>query len=107
VRTRLREDGVFEVEVGGEDYWPERVSDGLLLSCSICGRNSNIDYVVDENLWGSVVPEQVKRDFVCIECFGRLAERAGVNDWPRYVYEIQVCGEGATAIAKPSVVVVY
>jgi hypothetical protein len=49
------------------------VSDGLTLPCAICGKeNIKIDYVVKDEIWDKIVPKEIKRDVVCIECFVKL-----------------------------------
>ena len=50
--------------------WPEAVSDGIM-PCGVCGRHTDIDYQVNDELWRQV-PPNVRYGVVCIQCLIKL-----------------------------------
>src|SRR4030042_298828 len=93
-------------EINRED-WPPGVSDGLVFPCYFCGqRPVQFDYVVDDRLWEAVVPQEAKRDVVCLPCLDRLAKANGfrVAD---YLEEVQFTGVGETIQLIPAYACVY
>lgn len=60
--------------------WIDAVSDGLVLPCAICGKkNIKFDYNVTDNLWNQVVPKNIRRKVICLECFDKLAKEKGIK----------------------------
>ena len=59
--------------------WPETVSDGLILPCSVCGQKVVFDYTVNDKAWTLVIPKEQRRDVTCLPCFDRLAADKGID----------------------------
>lgn len=50
---RAREVEVLDVKPG--DPWPEGITDGLALSCGVCGRAPHLDFTVSDACWDRVL----------------------------------------------------
>ncbi len=61
------------------EEWPEGISDGLTLPCSICKRKVSFDYHVSGDFWKNVVPSKYKLDVVCLPCLDTLASKTGLD----------------------------
>lgn len=92
--------GRVSITVSSTDAWPEAISDGLTLPCSICGVIPYIDYRVGSDLWGRVVPEAYRRGVVCLSCLDRLASDAGL-DVAAHLEFAQFTGVGKTIVLLP------
>lgn len=88
------------------DWWPCGISDGLTLDCAVCGENPHLDYIVSNELWDSVVPEEDRRGVVCLPCLDKLAHGAGW-DVSEHLDRVQWCGIGKTVELWPGNVFVY
>lgn len=89
-----------------KDKWPEAISDGLTLSCSICGCKVMYDYHVDDDFWTKVVPEHCRRSVLCLACLDKLATDMDL-DITKHLQEIQFTGIGKTIVLKPEKVFYY
>ena len=86
--------------------WPEAVSDGLTLPCGICGTIPSIDYHVEDDFWDSVVPRQLRRGVVCLDCLADLAAERGLGV-AENVQQVQWIGKGETLVLNPERVYRY
>lgn len=86
--------------------WPEAISDGLTLPCSICDHLPKFDYLVEGDLWHEVVPEEFKRGVICLGCLDKLASEKGW-DIASYLSRIHFTGIGKTIVLHPDRVYYY
>ncbi len=81
--------------------WPEGISDGLTLPCAVCGEeNIQFDYHVTDELWRDLVPEEIRRDVVCLPCLDKLAKEKGA-DLGANMGSLQFTGQGITIEFMP------
>lgn len=80
--------------------WPEALSDGLILPCSVCDVVPHFDYRVDDPTWKKVAPKKYRLSVICLPCFDRLAVDAGVTH--NYLIDVQFVGTGRTWILQPT-----
>ena len=59
--------------------WPEGVSDGLILPCSICGDKTVFDYTVDDEVWNRIVPKDQRLGVICLTCFDQMTTDKGID----------------------------
>ncbi len=89
-----------------EEHWPEAISDGLTLSCQVCGKLPVFDYTVDDDAWRNFVPKEMWLGVVCLGCFSKL-----VRARDRYVSEflkaVQFTGADETILLVPAVAYRY
>jgi len=95
-------ENIFKTEV----EWPDGISDGLVLPCSDCGKKTNFDYKVTDELWNRVVPVDKKHDVICLDCFDKRVKKRGMLLFP-HLLEIQYTAKGETIILKPKMDFVY
>ena len=69
-------------------------------NCKNCGRLDRLDYGVTDGCWYGVVPEELRPEIVCIECFDRLAKIAGV-EWSQHIQYIKFEGESGGFVHYP------
>lgn len=81
-------------------HWPEAVSDGLEISCEVCGCRPSFDYIVTDEAWKTVVPPLMRPGAVCLPCFDRMAQRFGVHVSDVLV-SIQFTGRFETIVLAP------
>ncbi len=81
--------------------WPEGISDGLTLPCSLCGTAPKFDFVVHDDLWAAVVPRIHRLGVVCLPCFDREATKKGI-DWADGLEQVQFTGVGKTIRLSPN-----
>lgn len=86
--------------------WPEGISDGLTLPCGMCGLVPHFDYSVTEEMWGKVVPPDLRLGVVCLPCLDRCATEEGV-DVGQELLEVQFTGAGKTVVLWPTRIVYY
>ena len=89
-----------------EDVWPGGVSNGLELSCSLCGKKVVFDYHVSDEFWDSVIPQNIRRDVVCLSCLDKAATVMGLSII-EHLEAVQFTGEGKTIVLIPQEVYVY
>lgn len=89
------------------DKWPEAISDGCSLPCSICHKKKVFfDYKVNDNFWQEVAPKEYRLDVICLPCLDKLATKKGL-DVASYLESVQFTGIGKTVILLPSKVYYY
>lgn len=88
------------------DSWPEAISDGVALSCSVCHRQGFFDYHVDDDFWEEVAPKEYKLDVICLPCLDGLATRKGL-DVASHLESVQFTGIGKTIVLLPDRVYYY
>lgn len=86
--------------------WPEGISNGLTLSCSVCHKQVFFDYLVDDKFWQEVVPKEYRLNVVCLPCLDKLATENGL-DVADHLGSIQFTGIGKTIVYLPSQVYYY
>lgn len=84
--------------------WPARISDGLTIPCSRCGKVPKFDYVVSGELWNRVVPKEERTGAICLACFDRLCDLSGESVW-EHLEQVQFTGQSATIVLIPAFVV--
>jgi len=89
-----------------KDSWPESISDGLILSCKLCGHLPKFDYTVTDSFWRSIVPLELQTDVICLGCLDKLASSQG-EDVSRYLKVVQFTGIKKTIVMTPDVVYHY
>jgi len=67
----MKSKGKYFIDKG---QWVDSLSDGLVLNCSLCGRNPIIDYSVTDTLWKNIVPKEYQRGVVCLHCLSKLCD---------------------------------
>ena len=82
------------------EQWPEAISDGLTLACGVCGQEPSFDYLVADEAWEVVVPEELRLGVVCLACFDHLAGERGVHT-SDVLEHVQFTGAGETIILHP------
>lgn len=99
--TREAEQRPTVITIHPGDQWPEAISDGLTLQCSVCGQVPWLDYRVTDEAWLRNVPSAEQRGVVCLKCYldrgGSLAD----------VEDIQITGDGETLVAEPKIRYIY
>ena len=68
-------------KVEKNDKWPEAITDGLTLPCSICHNYTNIDYGVSDEFWRKVthgMGSDVRLGVVCLDCLIRMSDEESV-----------------------------
>lgn len=78
-----------------KDEWIDAIPDKLICPCSICGCRVDFDYVVDDDFWAFIVPQEYRLDVLCLRCLDIIAKRKGENVCD-YIERIYYCGEGKT-----------
>jgi len=82
------------------DKWPEAISDGLSLPCSICGIIPMFDYHVDDDFWSRIVPGHIRRDVICLPCLDGLAHNVQL-DVAEHIEFVHFTGIGKTVVLIP------
>ncbi len=82
------------------DQWPGAISNGLVLSCGMCGQDPSFDYLVADDAWEVVVPEELRLGVVCLACFDHLARDHGVHT-SDVLKDVQFTGVGETIVLRP------
>ena len=55
---------------------------GLVSNCAVCGKHPvRFDYIVSDELWDEVVPEELSPDVICLSCFEEMGEGIPDDDW--------------------------
>jgi len=88
------------------NIWPEGISDGLALPCSICHKEVSFDYSVDDKFWQEVVPKEYRLNVICLPCLDKLATENGL-DITDHLGSIHFTGIGKTIVYLPSQVYYY
>ena len=88
------------------DKWVEGISDGLTLSCSLCGNVPHFDYRVDDKFWNKIVHKSISLGVVCLSCLDKLATDVGL-DVADHIEELQFTGIGKTVIFVPETTYYY
>jgi len=104
VRTWVTAEGVFRMTGERGDAWPEAVSDGLSLPCTLCRRQLDFGFMVTDEIWRRVVPLGIRRDVLCLHCLDRLATDEGI-DISACLMSVQYIGIGKTIILLPTAVI--
>ena len=85
------------------EEWPETVSDGLVLPCSICREKPKFDFRVTDTFWKLVAGDEDWRlGVVCLPCFDQEAAAKG-HDISEALLEVQFIGVGKTIVLHPEV----
>lgn len=88
------------------ETWKPGISDGLTLSCGICGCTPKFDYIVDDTFWKEVAPEKDRLGVICLPCLDKLASDQGL-DISTYLESVQFTGIGKTIELLPHRVFYY
>ena len=48
--------------------------DGLVSNCARCGQRVPFDYNIDDNWWNQTVPDEMRRDVLCLPCLEWIAD---------------------------------
>ncbi len=94
------------VTVYVNDDWPEGISNGLFLPCSMCSQHTKLDYHVTDKFWLSVVPKSFRRDVICLPCLDQLAWSKQISI-AEHLEFIQFTGIDKTLVLKPIQVYYY
>lgn len=86
--------------------WPGGISDGLTLLCSLCHKQVFFDYLVNDEFWQKVAPNNYHLDVVCLPCLDKLATENGL-DIADHLKSIQFTRIGKTIIFLPFQVYYY
>lgn len=90
-----------------KDNWICGVSNGLVLPCAVCGKTHiRWNYTVKDKLWNKIVPENLKRDVICLPCLEKLAKKHKENI-AENIIEVQYTGNDFTVEFLPSNVFYY
>lgn len=82
------------------DPWPDSISDGLILVCSICNQKPHFDYTVSDDFWKSIVPEDLQLGVICLPCLDKLAEDKN-ESISFQLKKIQYTGINKTIVFEP------
>ena len=91
-----------KIDIKKNDRWPEAVSDGLTLSCGVCGVVPVVDYTVSAEAWKNTVPKELKLGVVCLNCL--------IDMDPNVLTSLEhlfVCGGGRTVSLAPTIIYDY
>jgi len=88
------------------ECWPEGVSDGLRLPCSLCDQRPYFDYTVTDEVWKKVTPKEYRLGVLCLSCFDLLAHRQEVNI-AQDILQVQFTGIGKTVCFSPTFIHQY
>jgi len=105
MKANINPTGVLTLRLS-ENETVESVSDGLSSPCYFCKRVPVVDYVVDDQVWKTVVPKEAQHHVVCLECFNNLAIKVGIEDWPRSVLFVSLAVPANTTIFRKVVDIV-
>jgi hypothetical protein len=86
--------------------WEAGISDGLTLSCEICGIMPRFDYTVDDSFGQKTVEEKDRLGVICLSCLDRLAISKGL-DVSKHLKDVQFIGIGKTIVLVPTKVFLY
>lgn len=53
-------------------------------TCKACWQVSGIGFSVPDELWSSVVPDELMHSVLCVGCFTRFADQH-LADWSRHI----------------------
>jgi hypothetical protein len=59
--------------------WKPGIPDELTLECPYCNRIPEIDYLISDELWNTIVPQKYKLGVICFRCFVKLAKEKGFS----------------------------
>ncbi len=90
--------------IHNNDNWPEGISDGLTLPCSICGLVPKFDYTVTDLFWNKVVPKKWSTSVICLGCLDKLSYG---YDLGSVLIKVQFTGIGRTIVLKPKEIFYY
>lgn len=84
-----------------DDGWPEAISNGLALPCSLCGQKPSFDYGVHDEIWGRIAPAEHRLSVICLPCLDSLGAEAGISVGSHLI-EVQFTGRGHTTVLRPA-----
>ena len=68
----LQQFSVQRDELEGPELNPN--IDGLVSNCASCGQRVPFDYNIDDNWWNQTVPDEMRRDVLCLPCLEQIAD---------------------------------
>lgn len=87
--------------------WPDGISDGLNLPCSICDAHVYFDYTISDEVWREIVSERYRRGVVCLKCLSLMSSETD-SDQKRLAQaleRVQFVGAGYTVVLEPVLIV--
>lgn len=66
-------------------------------TCKSCGRPDKFDFYVNDEIWISVVPDELKSKVVCLFCFDNFAYEKGI-EYKNTINTLYFAGDAANLI---------
>ena len=72
-----------------------RISEHQRQTCKVCGKPDGFDFHVPDEVWERVVPSGFKNRVVCLLCFDRFADEAGI-EYKEHIHTLYFAGNAAS-----------